>query len=92
MHARYHDARAELRETLLFLIYSQAFDREVRGSSVGWDFVAAINSKPPTMAVFLRKLRSCGVKEAVSATCQKACPTNVAGTKKANNATAASRG
>ncbi len=44
------------------------------------------------MAVFLRKLINCIVKEPVPAACQKACPMKVDGTRKTTNATAASRG
>jgi len=40
---------------LRFIVHPRPFDRAVRGSSVGWDCVAAINSKPPIMAVFLKK-------------------------------------
>ena len=44
------------------------------------------------MAVFFKKLRSCTVKVAAPATCQKACARSVVGIRKANNATAARRG
>src|SRR5260370_36996799 len=37
MHVRYQDAQADLRGALLFLVHARPFDREVRGSSVGWD-------------------------------------------------------
>jgi hypothetical protein len=88
----YQDARAELREAPLISRSCPAVDREARGSSVGWNRVAAINSKPPIMAVFLKKFSSCGVKRVVPDACQKACAVNVAGSRKANIATAASRG
>jgi hypothetical protein len=44
------------------------------------------------MAVFLKKLSNCGVKAAVPDACQKACAVSVAGKRKANIATAATRG
>jgi hypothetical protein len=64
---KYQDARAVLGIGPSFLVHSRTFDRALRGSSVGWDSVAAINSKPPIIAVFLRKLSNSGVKAAVPA-------------------------
>ena len=49
-----------------------------------------MNSKPPIIAVFLKKFSNCGVKAAVPDTCQSA--VSVAGRRKANIATADTRG
>jgi len=74
---RTHDLR--IMRGRSFLTHPDASDRELSGSSVGWDGVAAINSKPPVMAVFLRNSRSSGGKAAMLETRQKACAVNVQG-------------